>query len=53
MKLQTVVLLLTGMIASFSANAGSKKEAGLKIGFVVKEAEKKVDVIIGGKFFTS
>jgi hypothetical protein len=53
MKLQTVAFLLIGMIVSFSANAGSKKEAGLKIGFVVKEAEKKVDVMIGGKLFTS
>jgi len=53
MKIQTVALLLAGMIASFSASAGTKKEAGLKIGFVVKESEKKVDVIIGGKLFTS
>ncbi len=53
MRLQTIAIMLTVAIASYSANAESKKEAGLKIGFVVKEADKKVDVMIGGKLFTS
>jgi len=40
-------------ISSYSAFAGSKKGDGLKISFIVKEADKKVDVIVDGKFFTS
>ncbi|HEY3388921.1 MAG TPA: DUF6807 family protein, partial [Prolixibacteraceae bacterium] len=53
MRLQTIAIMLTGAIISFSAIAASKKEAGLKIGFVVRDADKKVDVLIGGKLFTS
>jgi len=53
MKLQTIAIMLISVITSFSARAESKKEAGLKISFVVKEADKKVDVMIGGKLFTS
>jgi len=41
------------MIISLSANAKPKKETGLKINFVVKESEKKTDVMVGGKLFTS
>jgi len=53
MRLQTIAIILIIAISSFSANAKAKKEAELKIGFVVKEADKKVDVMIGGKLFTS
>jgi len=53
MRLQTFAIVLIIGIFSFSVNAKSKKEAGLKIGFVVSEADKKVDVMIGGKLFTS
>jgi len=53
MKLKTIAFLLTGLIATSSAGAAPKKQVELKIGFVVKEAEKKVDVMIGGKLFTS
>jgi len=53
MRLQTIAIMLIFAIASFSANAKAKKEAGLKIGFVVSEKDKKVDVMIDGKLFTS
>ena len=53
MRLQTFAIVMIIAIFSLSANAKSKKVAGLKIGFVVKEADKKVDVMIGGKLFTS
>lgn len=53
MKLQTIVLVLIGFIASFQVNAASKKEAGQKITFVVREADKKADVMIDGKLFTT
>jgi len=53
MRLQTIAIILIIAISSFSANAKAKKETELKIGFFVKEADKKVDVMIGGKLFTS
>ena len=53
MRLQTIAIMLIIAIASFPANAKAKKEAGLKIGFVVSETDKKVDVMIDGKLFTS
>ncbi len=53
MRLQTIAIMLIFAIASFSANAKAKKGAGLKIGFVVSETDKKVDVMIDGKLFTS
>ena len=53
MRLQTIAIILIIANSSFSANAKAKKETVLKIGFVVKEADKKVDVMIGGKLFTS
>ena len=53
MKLQTIAAVFISMIVSFSVSAESKKVAEIKISFVTKEAEKKVDVMIGGKLFTS
>ena len=53
MKLQTIAIVLISVLASFSASAESKKKAGLKISLVAKKADKKVDVVIGGKLFTS
>ena len=53
MRLKTITIVLLCAIASFTTSAQSKKEKGLKIGFAVKEADKKVDVLIGGKLFTS
>ncbi len=53
MKLHMIIFAMAGMIASFSGNAESKKDTGLKINFIVKEADKKVDVMVGGKLFTS
>ena len=53
MKLQIIVIVLLSVMASLAASAEIKKEAGNKIGFVVKDAEKKVDVMVDGKLFTS
>ncbi len=53
MKLQTITLVLISMIISVNLNAETRKEMGPKINFIVKEAEKKVDVMISGKMFTS
>ena len=53
MKLQTTIAVLISVLVYFSAGAVSKKESGLKIGFVTNEAAKKVDVMIDGKLFTS
>jgi hypothetical protein len=53
MRLQTLAIVLFSAATSFTVNAEPKKEAAQKISFVVKEADKKVDVMIGGKLFTS
>jgi len=53
MRLQTIAIILIIAISSYSANAKAKKEAELKIVFVVSEADKKVDIMIGGKLLTS
>ena len=53
MKLQVAVIVLISLISFGAVKAQPKKQAGLKISFAVKENEKKVDVIIGGKLFTS
>ena len=53
MRLQTIAMMFLYAISSFSVHAESKKETELKIGFLVREADKKVDVIIDGKLFTS
>jgi len=53
MKVQSIAIVLISVAAIFSANAAPRKEAGIKINFVTKDAEKKVDVMIGGKLFTS
>jgi hypothetical protein len=53
MRLQTIATVIIIVIASNSVSAVSKKEAGLKIGFITKESDKKVDVMIEGKLFTS
>jgi len=53
MKLQSIVVILMSVITAFSASAKSKKESGLKISFITKDADKKVDVMVDGKLFTS
>ena len=53
MKFRTIAMVLISMVVSFSASAVSKKETTLKISFVSKESDKKVDVMVDGKLFTS
>ena len=53
MKLQTIAIFLLGAFICISVKAETKKSSGLKIRLVVEEAEKKVDVMIDGKLFTS
>ena len=53
MKLQSIVVILMIFITAFSTSAESKKESGLKISFISKDADKKVDVMVDGKLFTS
>jgi hypothetical protein len=57
MKLKSIAIIL--LIVSFSVSCGNKSTKqsqnaqGLNIAFVNKEADKKVDVMIDGKLFTS
>jgi hypothetical protein len=57
MKLKSVTILI--LLAVFSVSCGNKStkqvqnEKGLNIAFVTKETDKKVDIIIDGKLFTS
>src|ERR1035437_7212074 len=53
MRVQTIAIVFIGLIVSTSVCAEPKKDSGLKIGVVAKEAEKKIDIMIGGKLFTS
>ncbi len=53
MKLLAFATVLICLIASLPANAEPKKGTRLKISLVAKEAEKKVDVLVDGKLFTS
>jgi hypothetical protein len=50
------ILFILAVITLFSISIQpvlAQKEKGLKIEFLKKEAERKIDVIIGGKLFTS
>lgn len=57
MKLKPITIVLLTVLLSFScgtkSNRQAQKENGLNVKFVSREAEKKVDVIIDGKLFTS
>jgi hypothetical protein len=56
MKLRSITLVLLTVILSLFWNiqlVQAQKSKGLKIAFVNKEADKKVDVMIDGKLFTS
>jgi len=53
MKLLTIAIVISSVIASFSASAASNKGEEKKISFVSKESDKKVDVMVDGKLFTS
>jgi len=53
MNFQSIMVILMSFITAFSTSAESKKESGLKISFISKDADKKVDVMVDGKLFTS
>ena len=57
MKLKSIFIVLITIIFSLSSVAQSTKQVqkgkGLNIAFVNKEADKKIDVMIDGKLFTS
>ena len=56
MKLYPITFAFLSVILSFSCNVQSaqvQKVKGLKIAFIKNIADKKVEVMIGGKFFTS
>lgn len=57
MKLQSITIILLTVFLSFSCGTKSSKQAqkgqDLKIVFVNQETEKKVDVMVDGKLFTS
>ncbi|MDO9341146.1 MAG: PmoA family protein, partial [Bacteroidales bacterium] len=57
MKLKSIFIVLITIIFSLSCVAQSTKQVqkgkGLNIAFVNKEADKKIDVMIDGKLFTS
>ncbi len=53
MKLTSIVIVLTCFISLYNVKAETGKKSGLTFRFNVKEDEKKVDVLIEGKLFTS
>ncbi len=57
MKLRSLIISLLTFIFAFSTGAQSNQKAqagkGLKIAFIKNEQEKKIDVMIDGKLFTS
>jgi hypothetical protein len=57
MKLQSITIVLSAVLLSLPCGAQTAKKANkgksARVEFVNKEAERKVDVIIGGKLFTS
>ena len=57
MKLKSIFIVLTAIVFSLSCVAQSTKQVqkgnGLKVAFVNKEADKKIDVMVDGKIFTS
>jgi hypothetical protein len=57
MKVKSITIVLLAVIISFSCGTKSSKNTGTgdnpKVVFVNKEAEKQIDVMTGGKLFTS
>jgi len=53
MKLQAIVIIVMSLFASLTVGAATKKNKDQKIQFIVKEADKKVEVLIDGKLFTA
>ncbi len=57
MKLQSVTIFLIPIFISFSCGYRTPKKnqnkGGLKVEFINKQADRKIDVVINGKLFTS
>jgi hypothetical protein len=57
MKIKSILIVLITVIFSLSSFAQSTKQAqkgkDLKVAFITRDADKQVDVMIGGKLFTS
>lgn len=57
MKMKSILIVLITVIFSLSSFAQSTKQAkkgkDLKVAFITRDADKQVDVMIGGKLFTS
>ena len=53
MKFKAIAAVLISMTAFYSAGAATKKNGGPKFKLDVRENEKKVDILIDGKLFTS
>jgi hypothetical protein len=55
MKIRSIVILILTILFSISCGtkSGSNKATGLKVALVNQEADRKVNVIINGKLFTS
>lgn len=57
MNIKSIAVILTVVILSFSCGTNTskhdKEDKSLNIHFVNKEAEKQVDVMVGGKLFTT
>ena len=52
MKLQPITVIILCMFIKLSAGAGNHKDNELKFKLILREAEKKVDVLVDGKLFT-
>jgi len=53
MKLQAIIIFLIGVFVTCNLSAEAKKTKAPKIQFIVKEADKKVEVLVDGKLFTA
>ena len=53
MKFPVIAIVLFIMTLNLSRGASIKKESGLTIKVIVREVDKKVDILVAGKLFTS
>ena len=53
MKLQVIVIIVISLFASFTMRAEPNKTKSPKIQLIVKESDKKVEVLVDGKLFTA
>ena len=53
MKFPVIAIVLFIMTLNLSIGASIKKESGLTIKVIVREVDKKVDILVAGQLFTS